>query len=219
MAEKKDKKYKVVYRAKSVREVHHNCGECHTTYGTIMQRIKIPIYEAPKLTFDEHKKKRISEYCAKHGLDEKTVTDVLERYIAIYPEEEQSAGFRNVSNRFLDKVMSATLPKAEKTPAEALKLPQEAETTKTATNEGTRNFDGLQYEITEEELTAKVKGFCMKYSVTSEELQEVIKAYLQRYPDKVGSNGQTHLSDRFIRACLRNDSVISDRLAKQGIEI
>ena len=137
----------------------------------------------------ELRKIKLSQYAEKHGIAVDVVSAYLELYVLIYPDKLQSAGYRNLSNRFLDDCFKAL---------SGVDVEKELE-------ERTRPIP-FEYAISEDERQAKIVAFCKTNSISSDELENAVKAYLDRYPDKIESNGHKYYSERFLSACMRYQS-------------
>ena len=73
----------------------------------------------------------------------------------------------------------------------------------------------LEFSISREEGTRKLKDFCEWCSISAEELVQCVADYLYKYPDKIGSDGQKNLSKRFLSACVRNSPKLADKLPQK----
>lgn len=152
---------------------------------------KIVVYKRkPKNTVkrskEELRAEKLALYSETHGIELKYLYKVIELYLKRYPDKVTCAGNVNGSNRFIEACLQDC--KNIDVVEELKRLDHEA-----------KNVCVLS----DEERTEKINSFCRLHLVTPVEVENAVDAYLSKYPDKIGTEGHKHLSQRFLRACMR----------------
>ena len=158
-------------------------------------------------TYQDVCREKIVAFAVKHNITVEAVEQIVLEYITKYPDEQNSAGFRNASFRFLEKCL------LEKT------LNPIAENILTDKTVSAQDFVTEKSVIKTDLQLTKFYRFCEFYQISNYDMENAISNYLAKFPFKSETQGYKHFSDRFLRACVRNSHDLAKEVIAKGFTL